>query len=126
MRAVIIVPETGEGAIIKILSLEHLIGYVPDSGFKMVEVNAPGTPIASVHWDGSKVVSGAYISPEQAAESAKQEAVDSTQNAVDARLAATVNSLLSFIESKYTLTVGEQKFVNDFHTDYEAWVAAKS
>lgn len=88
MKAVIFVPETGSGEI----SAIHEPSAVskPPQGEMAVEVEAPGVPIDQVHWDGGKVVQGAYLPPgfleEQARQEAAKQAVDNAQNLLISRL----------------------------------------
>ena len=58
---------------------------------------------------------------EDAQEIVNQELRDSAQDVVTARLAETMDKLLGYIETRDTLTVPQQEFVDDFRDDYAAW-----
>lgn len=128
LKAIIIVPETGEGKIEAIFSIEDAKGYTPDVGFKKVEVDAPGVPIDSVHWDGLAVVSGAYVSPEQAAEIIKQTDIDVKQDKIIARSTEAIDMILHFIDTVHSadLLPAWKEKLDSIRADYQAWLDAQA
>lgn len=156
MSAHIAVPAIGAGAILKILDAEHLAGYTPPDGYKLVEVKPPGVPINTIHWDGTAVASGGYVSDEEkaavearAAEQEAQELLNSrfavfdydlttsliARMSPDADLQAAVENATTVAElkaaltgvlAKITLTQAELDMMNGYREKYEAWIASKA
>lgn len=154
-----IVPAEGAGPVHYIIDARDVPGDTPELSADLQAIafdSPPGVPVSGLHWDGSAVVDGPYISPEEEAKQVAMQEAEEAQDLLNSRLvhfdydlttslitrmtpdpdlfialaaATTVEEIQPVLEAvlnRISLTEEELAMMNGYREKYEDWFAKQA